>query len=818
MNKKIPKSFEKLFHKKNYFCITLIALINVFYMHLSYGLTLLEGANGSPLFVFELPSQVNAVYTTARINGSNQQFTQISPSILKQPTDDDPSVVYSFQTNYNWDGSGEFCYRIQANGNGEHFLPGPGVPNLKCFNEYAQSEPPSGRIDSVPQGNWSGTETITGSASHPDGRVRIEVFIDGELAGTGAANGNGNFRVDVTTNQGSGEPSNVVPKYSNGQHTVKVDAVSLFGGRVTLGEYRPTFANSTFLPSVIVTDFAIRFRLRHEGEQRAPQSHDRFDETYDDGDGYYWGKITDYEDRLVIQTWNFPGRPSVGNCVMLVRPNSHGEVPTYTVGCPAVSGGSDGASHQMEITELGGKPWSQWRQEKALLHWEYTTGPWYSSIMRYRSGQGGFGWKYEDPQFHSEAPDLRYYSGDIASSNPVSGDGLEFSQEFNGINKEQLGEFLDGRVLFRENFIENGRGGGPGYNAESCLHCHINGTRGQGGEGGVGLIVRTRENYGDAFHTQGSDAEGELTVSGTLAGPNGLSRPNYQLMNLRKGSPGDYEIRMAPQLPGLGLLEAIPDATLRQWASEGSGRIHETPNGIGRFGWKASTASIREQVAKAYRNDMGVTNPLFPSHDGQGGNSPEINNDELNLVTAYIQGLGIPVRRHPNVKYGLFGTNGGRLNPEPQTLSDPVIERGDQVFNDIGCATCHRPEVKTGNDHPYPQFRNLTIRPYTDLLLHDMGPDLAGISEGNATATEWRTPPLWGTRLLERLQENSNFSDAQLPFTSGLNKTSWLHDGRANSRDEAIRWHGGEAEAAKNAYLALSNSDRSALIQFLRSL
>ena len=823
------------------------------------GMALVEGGNGNAVYVFELPGPVNAMYHSTRINGAEQGFAQITnASVLKAASEEDPTVVYSWQSPYSFNG-GEFCYRIQANGNGEHFLPGPGVADVECFTSYTPSVPPSGSLDVPPVGPWSGSVRISGTASDAYGRPTIEVYIDNQLANTGVAQSNGSFSFDVVTNQGTGAEGSVTPNYPNGTYDVRVDVVGLLGGRVTLADFSRQFSNSSFLPSVLVTDFAVRFRLRHEGEQNTPQSHDRFDETYDDGDGYYWGRITDYDDHVVIQTWSFPGRPSVGNCVVGVRVDaSIGiEVPAYTVGCPNVSNPADGASQEMHIYDVNGESWASFRQRKGLLTWEYTTGPWYSSIMRYRAGQGDFGWKYEDPAYHAEAPDYRYYTGGFASSNPVSGDGLEFSQEFMGINGEQMGDFLAGRVTFRENFPDDVGTGGPLYSAESCLSCHINGTRGQspsvGGNDGVGLVIRVAANnnpsvphpeYGTHIDTDsingGAFAEGALVVNSTSAGPNGATALNYALTNLAYGSATNFEVRMAPQLPGLGLLEAISDETIESWAdpndSDGdgiSGRVHYVSSPsmggtqIGRFGWKAGAASVEDQVAKAYNFDMGVVNPHFPTHDitqaninagVSASNVTEISQSEIDLVTTYILGLGIPVRRHPDVKYGLYGTGGGRLSAEPVTLSDPEIELGEDLFYQIGCADCHIPVIETGDDHPFPQFRNQTILAYTDLLLHDMGPELAGLPEGNASATEWRTPPLWGTRLLERLAENSNFADAQLPFTSQLERTSWLHDGRASTRDEAIRWHGGEGAASRNAYLSLSASERDALIRYLQSL
>ena len=823
------------------------------------GMALVEGGNGNATYIFELPWAANAIYQDTRINGAGQGFAQINnTSILKAATDDDPSVVYSWQSPYSFNG-GEFCYRIQANGSGEAFLPGPGVPDMECFTEYTPTTPPSGNLNSPPSGPWSGSVEISGTASDDYGRPTVEVYIDGQLANTGVAQSNGSFEFDIVTNQGTGEQGNVSPNYPNGSYDIRVDVVGLLGGRVTIGSFTRQFNNSTFLPSVLTTEFAVRFRLRHEGEQNAPQSHDRFEDNYASGFGYYWGKITDYEDHVVIQAWthgaNSPA--GMGNCVVEVRVDASigGEVPAYTIGCPNVSP-SDGADQEMHIYDVNGESWASYRQRKGLLTWEYTTGPWYSSIMRYRAGQGGFGWKYEDPKYHAEAPDFRYYTGGFASSNPVSGDGLEFSQEFMGINGPQMGNFLAGRVTFREDFPDDVGTGGPLYSGESCLSCHINATRGQaptvGSNDGVGLIVRVADNnnpsqphpeYGthvdlDSINN-GQFTEGGLSVT-TSSGPNGTTALNYSLTNLAYGPATNFEVRMAPQLPGLGLLEAISDATIQSWADPNdangdgiSGRIHyvsspsEGGTQIGRYGWKAGAATIEDQVAKAYNFDMGVVSAHFPTHDITQANinagvtvpsGTEISQSEIDEVTGYILGLGIPVRRHPDVKYGLYGTGGGRLSAEPVTLSDPQIEQGEDLFYQIGCADCHKPVIETGDDHPYPQFRNQTIRAYTDLLLHDMGPDLAGLPEGNASATEWRTPPLWGTRLLERLQENSNFSEAQLPFTSELNKTSWLHDGRASSRDEAIRWHGGEAAQSRNDYLNLSQSERDALIRYLQSL
>ncbi|MGE9294663.1 MAG: di-heme oxidoredictase family protein, partial [Puniceicoccales bacterium] len=197
---------------------------------------------------------------------------------------------------------------------------------------------------------------------------------------------------------------------------------------------------------------------------------------------------------------------------------------------------------------------------------------------------------------------------------------------------------------------------------------------------------------------------------------------------------------------------------------------------IGRFGWKASQPSVRVQTGLALREDMGLGNPVYPA-DGL-----DLTPEEFNDLTLYARALGVPLRRN---------------------FDDPDVLAGEQLFAAMNCAACHKPEVTTGNGHALTELRNQTIRPYTDLLLHDMGPGLADqVREGSATGSEWRTPPLWGIGRTEEVSGHTRF----------------LHDGRAHSLEEAILWHGGEAEASRDAYKALSVSERAQVIDFLRSL
>ncbi len=241
---------------------------------------------------------------------------------------------------------------------------------------------------------------------------------------------------------------------------------------------------------------------------------------------------------------------------------------------------------------------------------------------------------------------------------------------------------------------------------------------------------------------------------------------------------------------GVGLLEAVPASEILQLADPDDGDrdgISGRPNQVwdvvqrqevlGRFGWKANTPNLLQQSASAYVNDMGVTNPLFPAADG----TQDIDMDILKAAAIYVQTLAVPART-------LF--------------DDPQVQHGERLFANANCAACHVAKLHTG-EHEIPALADQTIHAYTDLLLHDMGSELAdGRPDFLATGDEWRTPPLWGIGLVPVV----------LPYSG------YLHDGRARTLEEAILWHGGEAEASREAFRTMSAEDRAALIQFLRSL
>jgi len=291
-----------------------------------------------------------------------------------------------------------------------------------------------------------------------------------------------------------------------------------------------------------------------------------------------------------------------------------------------------------------------------------------------------------------------------------------------------------------------------------------------------------------------------------------LRRPEYRLSNLGYGpiAPGTaLSPRLAPAVFGLGLLEAIAEGDIRSGADPDdldgdgiSGRANDVRSAalgrttLGRFGWKAGQVTIADQNAAALSNDIGIANSLVPAlwgdctalqstcraaphGDSERHGGLEVSSKVTRHLVFYLQGLAPPPAR------------------------DRDLAEGRQLFRKTGCAACHREHFVTGDTHPLAVLRGQTIRPFTDLLLHDMGDGLAdGMQEGEANEREWRTAPLWGIGLTK--------------IVSG--HTYFLHDGRARNLTEAILWHGGEAQAARDTFAKLDKSDRAAILAFLNAL
>lgn len=374
---------------------------------------------------------------------------------------------------------------------------------------------------------------------------------------------------------------------------------------------------------------------------------------------------------------------------------------------------------------------------------------------------------------------------------------------------------------------------GPLFVARSCITCHIRNGRGQAPSSflptdsmvvrisvpGVGEHGGPKPDpiYGTQLQTHalnGYKAEAQVLgsyriIRGQYADgePYYLRQPTFRLSDVGYGpfqTNAHISPLVAPAIIGLGLLEAIPETALRENALANEKRIDgisghlnmvwdETAGkmGLGRFGWKAEQPSVKQQAASAFQNDMGLTSALYPHENNTdvetftnalSGGNPEVSGEVFSNTVLYARLIAVPARRNS---------------------TNEVVLRGEKLFQELKCAVCHLPEWQTGDAADLHELTRQTIRPYTDLLVHDMGADLSDHRQVfQASGSEWRTPPLWGGGLIETVNNHNNL----------------LHDGRARGFAEAILWHGGEAEQSKEQFRALPKSDREALVQFLKSL
>ena len=386
---------------------------------------------------------------------------------------------------------------------------------------------------------------------------------------------------------------------------------------------------------------------------------------------------------------------------------------------------------------------------------------------------------------------------------------------------------------------------GPLFNTNGCQNCHIKDGRGHppapGAKNAVSMLVRLSIPNDPAFAklieqvgvipepvyggqlqdmaVPGVAPEGKVRVEyepvpvrfkdGTEVV---LRKPTLQITQLGYGPMHPdtrFSARIAPPMIGLGLLEAIPDEAIlanADPADKNRDGIAGRPNWVwddaqqktvlGRFGWKAGQPNLNQQNVHAFSGDMGLTTRLRPFDDctpaqtaclkAPNGNGPdgepEVSDNILRLVEFYTRNLAVPARRD---------------------VGSPQVLAGKNLFYQAGCASCHTPSFTTSANAAEPELANQFIRPYSDLLLHDMGPGLAdNRTEFAATGRDWRTPPLWGIGLTQKVSGHTQF----------------LHDGRARNLLEAVLWHGGEAEPAKQQVLRFNAEQRAALLAFLNSL
>lgn len=416
-----------------------------------------------------------------------------------------------------------------------------------------------------------------------------------------------------------------------------------------------------------------------------------------------------------------------------------------------------------------------------------------------------------------------------------------FGRPIPTLSSERLSQFFVGNSFFNNNWVAapastaTRDGLGPTFNARSCASCHFKDGRGRPPESPedetLQLLVRLsvpgedahggpkpEPTYGGQLNHQGiPGVPGEGTarlrweerdgayLDGT---PYRLRRPAIAYEGLAFGPLAPDVMsspRVAPPVFGLGLLEAVPERVIleredpedrdgdgisgranRVWSATGARLL------LGRFGWKANQPDLLQQTAGAFVGDIGITSPLFAQENcpeaqlacraAPSGGAPEIDAKLLERVSHYMHMLAVPARR---------------------AWMDVPVLRGRRIFRQTGCEACHRAELETGALERFDELEGHRIRPYTDLLLHDMGEELADARpDFGASGQEWRTPPLWGIGLVERVNRH----------------TTLLHDGRARDVAEAILWHGGEAEAAREAFRGLSRADREALLAFVESL
>ncbi|MEP3245769.1 MAG: di-heme oxidoredictase family protein [Sneathiella sp.] len=444
-----------------------------------------------------------------------------------------------------------------------------------------------------------------------------------------------------------------------------------------------------------------------------------------------------------------------------------------------------------------------------------------------------------------------------AATSTAKPTGNAFSHSSANLDFKGQQDFKLGNGLFKKVWVSSpsstqaSDGLGPLFNARSCQRCHLKDGRGHPPEDAddqatsmflrLSVLPRTEEEkakiksgelaviqeptYGrqlQDFAIPGLSAEGKMTIKyeeipvtlkdGTQIF---LRKPAYGISQLGFGPVDKNTLlspRIAPQMIGLGLLEAIHPDDIKAKADPDdqnedgiSGKVSEVFNPLtrerelGLFGWKASNPSVLIQSADAFAGDLGLSTSLAPRHYGDctarqleclkrpTGVQARLGDTEapspvLELVAFYSRNLAVPARRD---------------------VSDPEVLKGKEIFYSVGCASCHTPKYVTSRDAMQKEHRFQLIWPYTDMLLHDMGAGLADNRPvGSASGTEWKTPPLWGIGLTETVNGHTFF----------------LHDGRARNLLEAILWHGGEAKAARDSVAALDRPERNALLRFLNSL
>jgi CxxC motif-containing protein (DUF1111 family) len=414
-----------------------------------------------------------------------------------------------------------------------------------------------------------------------------------------------------------------------------------------------------------------------------------------------------------------------------------------------------------------------------------------------------------------------------------------FGFEIDGLSFQDLALFATGNSLFNQSWVSSpasttARDGlGPTFNARACANCHFKDgrgkplTSGQSSNGflmrvsmpgqningqstpvlGYGLQIQDLSNNG--IPNEAKTVVNYQVITGTFADGSTyeLQKPVYNFTNEQFGSLNGVQTspRVGQQTIGLGFIDALPDSEITKFEDEFdidndgiSGRanyvynIETSTQRLGKYGWKANAPTLKIQIVEAFHGDMGLTTTLHPDNNcpspqndcvnAPDGGAPEVSDNQLNQVLFYQASLAVPNRR--NVK-------------------NESVLKGRVLFDELNCIGCHAINQQTGTSSINPIISDITIKPYSDFLLHNMGDALAdNRADFRANGNEWRTQPLWGIGLISTVNGHTNL----------------LHDGRARNAEEAILWHGGEAEQSKTDYTNLSANQRQQMLDFINSL
>ena len=715
-------------------------------------------------------------------------------------------------------------------------------------------------------GNRTDTNAVTGSYRY------IRIFGTARSPG----NGYGYSIFELKVYGSSGTASSTSSKSSTSSSAVATSSSKSSASSVALGNIVPLFNNTTALEQVIqfdrgdalVTRFSDRARDRHAKENHF-QLHDHYLP-------FYWEnrtasiEIVDYvakggttvrmnvttlaklDDLEAENRWWYIGNNTLaefcGNGVMNVIDTTH-----YW------KENNNNCRENFRAIKIGDKlefEISQFLDKNFLPRGR---DHYYGSTFLYIVGKGLVPWDVTDmnpfvqgktyQRDSIELPTSALLGGSHSLNRQTSAEPANhFMQMAYGLGYDNGQPFVLGRRLAHTEFTtgthdesdENGifdemvGKAGPNYINSSCVQCHNRNGRAPVAAIGEPLtkwVFKVGDGAGNPSPTIGrvlqpqnvngaGSGEGNVTIASFTDLGNGLRKPNFQF---ERGTPAQFSARIAPQLVGMGLLEAIPESAILALADENdangdgiSGKAQKVTDPVtgevrlGRFGYKAGTSSVRHQVAAALNTDMGVMTSVLPRPDCGSAQSNCGNTAGSELSDAHLTNL---------VKYiALLGVRSQR------DYGDAQVIQGKSLFTATGCAACHTETFKTSAFAPFTELRNETIHPYTDLLLHDMGTGLAdNLGEGSATGAEWRTAPLWGIGLSPCVTGGTTGTPGGTPFGVDGNEVctpsaNYLHDGRARTLDEAIRWHGGEGLKAEQAYERLSAGDKDSLIKFLNSL